>query len=235
MNWLGLATDFDGTIADEGVVAPSTDAALRRLRDSGRRLVMVTGRELPSLHATYPDLGLFDRVVAENGGLLFRPADGSCTVLGPDPSAPLITELRARGVPISLGAVIVATWAPHHATVCEVITQLGVDAEVILNKGAVMVLPRGVDKATGLARAAEELEVPLASFVGVGDAENDVCLFRTCGLGVAVANALPAVKECADLVVRGERGDGVEELVERLVVGPEPAASRGRRSFTRTA
>jgi len=227
MHWLGLATDFDGTLANEGVVTPGTDAALRRLRDSGRQIVMVTGRELPSLHATYPELGLFDRVVAENGGLLFRPADGSCTVLGPDPSPALVDALRARGVPISLGAVIVATWAPHHATVCDVIAQLGVDAEVILNKGAVMVLPRGIDKATGFARAAEELALPLASFVGVGDAENDVCLFRTCGLGVAVANALPAVKACAELVMRGERGMGVEELIERLVVGPEPSARAG--------
>jgi len=125
----------------------------------------------------------------------------------------------------------VATWAEHHATVCEVIAQLGVDAEVILNKGAVMILRKEIDKATGLACAAEELKLPLAAFVGAGDAENDLPLFRARCLGVAVANALPALKDCADLVTRGERGErgeGVEELVDVLVVGPEPTASRAR-------
>jgi len=217
MRWLGLATDFDGTLAAEGSVAPSTAAALARLRASGRRLVMVTGRELPSLRATYPQLDSFDLVVAENGGLLYGPADGSSTVVGPSPSPALIEALQARGVPISTGAVIVATWSPHHDTVCEIIAQLRLDVRVVLNKGAVMILPNGVDKATGLARAAAALSLPLSSFVGIGDAENDLSLFKACGLGVAVANALDEVKAQADLVMRGARGEGVEELIERLL------------------
>lgn len=181
MRWLALATDFDGTLAAEGIVAPSTDAALARLRASGRRLVMVTGRELPSLRAAYPRLASFDLVVAENGGLLYRPADDSSTIIGPSPSPALIEALLARGVPISTGAVVVATWSPHHDTVCEIIERLRLDVRVVLNKGAVMILPNGVDKATGLARAA--------------------------------------------LVMSGERGAGVEELIERLLDGTELTAS----------
>ena len=224
MRWLGLATDFDGTIAAEGDVAASTDAALARLRASGRRLVMVTGRELPSLRDTYAQLAIFDLVVAENGGLLYRPADDSSTVIGPRPAPALVEALLARGVPISTGAVIVATWAPHHDTVCEIIAELRLDVRVVLNKGAVMILPNGVDKATGLARAAEALSLPLSSFVGIGDAENDLPLFEACGLGVAVANALDEVKAKADLVMRGERGAGVEELIDRLLADPELTA-----------
>jgi HAD superfamily hydrolase (TIGR01484 family) len=219
MQWRGLATDFDGTLAGDGVVAPSTDAALARWRASGRVAVMVTGRELPSLRATYEHLDAFDLVVAENGGLLYRPADDTRRVIAHAPRAELVAALQARGVPLSLGEVVVATWAPHLDTVTEVLAQLGLtrDVAVILNKGAVMLLPAGVDKASGLVHAAEELGVPLSAFVGVGDAENDVPLFRACGLGVAVGNALDDVKACAGLVTTGARGAGVEELIDRLL------------------
>jgi len=49
MEWLALATDYDGTLAHAGAVDDLTTAALDRFRDSDRRLVMVTGRELPDL------------------------------------------------------------------------------------------------------------------------------------------------------------------------------------------
>jgi 3-deoxy-D-manno-octulosonate 8-phosphate phosphatase KdsC-like HAD superfamily phosphatase len=53
--------------------------------------------------------------------------------------------------------------------------------------------------------------------VGIGDAENDEPLVALCGCGVAVANAVPALKARASLVTRGERGAGVAEVVERLI------------------
>lgn len=66
--------------------------------------------------------------------------------------------LRARGVgPLSVGRVIVVTWTPHETTVLETIRELGLELQVIFNKGAVMVLPSGVNKATGRAAALEAL------------------------------------------------------------------------------
>ena len=62
-----LATDYDGTIARDGRVDDATLAALRRLRASGRLLVLVTGRELGDLFATFDYCDLFNRIVAENG------------------------------------------------------------------------------------------------------------------------------------------------------------------------
>ena len=46
MHYLALASDYDGTLATDGRVDNATIAALERLRDSGRRLLLVTGREL---------------------------------------------------------------------------------------------------------------------------------------------------------------------------------------------
>jgi hydroxymethylpyrimidine pyrophosphatase-like HAD family hydrolase len=49
MHYLALATDYDGTIADDGVVDKPTLTALERLGGSARRLILVTGRELTDL------------------------------------------------------------------------------------------------------------------------------------------------------------------------------------------
>src|SRR5262245_60552365 len=66
-----LACDYDGTTATDGRIEPATAQALRRLRDSGRKLVLVTGRVLEDLERVCPELDLFDRVVAENGAVLY--------------------------------------------------------------------------------------------------------------------------------------------------------------------
>ena len=88
---------------------------------------------------------------------------------------------------------------------------------MIFNKGAVMVLPSGVNKATGLAAALEELELTPHNVVGIGDAENDHAFLRFCECSVAVANALPMVKQDADVVTIGDHGAGVIEIVDELV------------------
>jgi HAD superfamily hydrolase (TIGR01484 family) len=217
MYFLALATDYDGTLAHEGVVHESTIAALERLKLTGRRLILVTGRELPDLMRVFPAIELFDRVVAENGALLYKPASKEETPLAPPPPAAFVSALRERRVePLSVGRSIVATWEPHEADVLDVIRDLGLELVITFNKGAVMVLPAGVNKATGLVAAAQDLDIALANVVGVGDAENDHAFLRACGCAAAVANALPAVKDEADVVLEGARGAGVAELVQRI-------------------
>jgi HAD superfamily hydrolase (TIGR01484 family) len=218
MRYLALATDYDGTLAHDGRVDGPTLRALGRLRESGRRLALVTGRELNDLKQIFPELDLFDRVVAENGALLYRPRTREEKVLAPAPPPAFLDALRARGVgPLSAGRVIVATWEPHQAAVLDAIHGLGLELQVIFNKGAVMVLPSGVNKATGLLAALDELGLSPHNAVAAGDAENDHALLAACECGVAVANALPALAEHADLVTRGDHGAGVVELIDGLL------------------
>lgn len=219
MRYSTLATDYDGTIAHDGVVDETTVAALRRARDAGLRLLMVTGRELPDLHRTFAHVDLFERVVAENGALLYDPAihDGRSLTSPPPPE--LVAELTRLGIPFSVGRSIVATVEPHEVAVLEAIRRLGLEWHIIFNKGSVMVLPSGVNKATGLTACLEELSLDPRQVVGVGDAENDQAFLSMCGLSVAVANALPSVKAGVDLVTEGARGAGVTELIARLLDG----------------
>jgi hydroxymethylpyrimidine pyrophosphatase-like HAD family hydrolase len=218
MRYLALACDYDGTLAADGHVASATVSVLERLVASGRKLILVTGRELGDLRSVFSRLDLFEWVVAENGALLYRPADKLEKVLGEPPSVQFVTALRkASVVPLFVGQVIVATWKPHEVAVFDTIRDLGLELQVIFNKEAVMVLPAGVNKATGLKAAVKELGLSLHNVVGVGDAENDHAFMSVCECSVAVGNALPSIKERADIVTPGERGHGVTELVNQLL------------------
>src|SRR4051812_43499886 len=88
-----LATDYDGTIATHGTVDEATLHALRRFRESGRLLIMVTGRRMEDLRAVFPQVNGFDLVVAENGALLHWPHDGREELLTEKPSAEFVAYL----------------------------------------------------------------------------------------------------------------------------------------------
>jgi hydroxymethylpyrimidine pyrophosphatase-like HAD family hydrolase len=230
MRYAALACDYDGTLAHDGTVADETVVALERLRGSGRKLILVTGRQLDDLMRVFARLDLFDRAVVENGALLYRPATREERRLAEPPPPAFVDGLRARGVPLSVGRVIVATVSPHDVAALDVIRDLGLDLQVILNKGSVMVLPSGTDKATGLAVALEELGLSARNVVAVGDAENDQTLLAMCGCAVAVANALPMLKERADLVTAGARGAGIVELVHAMIANDLRDVAVRRRS-----
>lgn len=218
MRYRALACDYDGTLAHDGVVSSATAAALDRFRASGRTLIMVTGRELPELKTVCPYLDRFEYIVAENGALLHCPNEERTRLLCEPASEELVRVLRAANMrPLSVGQAIIATVEPNEVVVIEEIKRLGLELQVIFNKGSVMVLPSGVNKATGLALVLGEMKLAPRDVVAVGDAENDHAFLEVCGVGVAVSNALPMLKERADLVTQRARGDGVSELIDRIL------------------
>lgn len=232
-----LATDYDGTLATDGQVTAQTLAALELWQGAGHQLVLITGRQLDDLRTVFSRFELFDWVVAENGAVLYSPSLNTKILLAKSPpqefvhalsdrisqserSSQLMSEEfeRLRNLaPVSAGQVIVATWTPHDVTATMLIEEMGLNLDVILNKGAVMILPKGIDKATGLEAAIAKLNIPLEQVVGVGDAENDLAFLTQCGYSVAVNNALPTVKDQVDWVTNGDRGAGVEELIQHLL------------------
>src|SRR5262245_18909310 len=218
MRYLILATDYDGTLARLGHVEPPVWDAIRRLRESGRKAIMVTGRELEDLQAICPHLDLFERVVAENGAIIFRPATKEVQTLAEPPPPEFAARLRALGAaPLSAGHVIVATVKPFETLVLKTINEMGLELQVIFNQESVMVLPSGVNKATGLVAVLKELGYSPHNAVGIGDAENDHALLSVCECGVAVGNGVPALKERADLVTLAGEGAAVTELIDQIL------------------
>jgi HAD superfamily hydrolase (TIGR01484 family) len=227
MNVRALATDYDGTIAWHGAVERSTSCALQQFKDSGRKVLLVTGREIPDLLSVFSEPGLFDLIVAENGALLYHPNTKETRALAPLPSEVFVDHLRQAGVhPLSVGRVIVATQENYYGVVSQIIRDLALDLRIIMNKGALMVLPSQINKATGLLEALYELNIPASEVVGVGDAENDYAFLELCGFSAAVANAVPGLKSVVRFVTRADHGAGVEELISTLLTRSESLAVR---------
>jgi HAD superfamily hydrolase (TIGR01484 family) len=222
MRFQVVASDYDGTLANQGRVAKGTLEVLERVQESGRKLLLITGRELESLQSVFPELDLFDLIVAENGALLYRPSTGEEKVLGNTPPPAFVEMLRRSGAnPLSVGRSIVATVQPYEAEVYKAIRQLGLDMQIIFNRESVMVLPAGVDKSTGFRAALAELGLPSGSALGIGDAENDYAFLSLCGFSVAVDNAILSLKKRVDLVTCGEDGAGVVEVLQKLLTAED--------------
>lgn len=218
MRYHALACDYDGTIAHHGRVSESTLAALRRTQESGRRIILVTGRRIDDLYAACPEADIFDCIVAENGAVFYDPRRRREVLLSDRPDPQFVSDLERRGVtPIDVGKAVVATWEPHESAVLEAIQHSGLELQMTFNKGAIMVLPSGVNKNSGLRTALRWLGLSPHNTVGVGDAENDHAFLMLCEFSVAVANALDSIKSRVDLVTERDHGGGVEDLIEDLL------------------
>ena len=130
----------------------------------------------------------------------------------------LARDLARRGVhPLARGRAILATRRPHEIAVLESIRDLDLELQITFNGDAVMVLPSGVNKGSGLRAALRELDLSIHEAVGVGNGQNDHSFLDLCECAVAVANAVDAVKAKADFTTPGAAGAGVIQLIDELI------------------
>jgi hypothetical protein len=204
-------------LATNGRVEGLVLEALIRLRESGRKIVLITGRELDELLSIFPEIELFDLVVAENGALLYQPESKLLTTLCPPPDPTFVQEMERRQAPIWVGRCIVGTVRPHNKLAAALIHRLNLPLQVVFNKESVMVMPQGLDKGTGLLAGLSALGVEPMQTVGIGDGENDLPFLMQCGFSLAVANAIPGLKKQVSAVSSRNNGRGVRALVEQLI------------------
>jgi hydroxymethylpyrimidine pyrophosphatase-like HAD family hydrolase len=225
--YLALAADGDGTLVTRGSMSRATLRALQRLVESGRKLILVTGERLATV-VDFPHLTLFHRIVAENGAILLNPAGHKQRRLCKPRPLKLLAGLQSRVRGLHPGNVVICGKISQREAVEHALRKLGSDWRTVLNRRDLLILPPGVSKATGLAAALEELNLSPRQTVGMGDAENDLPLIECCGLSAAPADAVGIVKAAAKVVMRKRAGDGVAELVARILKGdlPPPQVSR---------
>ncbi len=206
-----VALDYDGTLA-EGQVAPDTLAALAEARARGIRVILVTGRIISELRDVFVGFeDHLDAVVAENGAVLLTPV-GVRRLAAPVDRA-VSAALSARGVVHRRGMVLVACAAADESVALEAVRGLGLDCQLVRNRGELMILPAGVAKGSGLREALGDLGLSHHNTIGVGDGENDHSLLDVCEIGVGVANAVDAIRAHADVMLALPDGQGVAELL----------------------
>jgi len=227
-----LALDYDGTIAENGVLEQDVRAAIAEAREQGLYVILVTGRILADLERVAGDLQLFDGVVAENGAVVYFPESERSLLLSAAPSALFLKELSRRNLPYLIGESVVELDASHAADVLEVIQETQLPLVLLFNRGRMMVLPQAVSKATGLREILRALRLSTHNAIGIGDAENDHQLLSCCEVGLAVEWGSPALKATADEVLHGEGPRAVARYIERLTAEPRIPPDRLARRKT---
>jgi len=212
-----FVVDFDGTGSEGGSLAPELDLALRTARAKGFMAILATGRLLEDLHHIGVDPGTFDAVVAENGGVIWFPAEDRLLREAEPPPVGFLDRLRRAGMPFHVGSVLVGTWQEWAGEALDHVRAAGLDLQLVFNRGAVMLLPSGVTKETGVRRALVELGRSARNAIAFGDAENDLPLLRAVEIGVAARGSVPSVLEVADERLSHPGPEGVARFVRHVV------------------
>ena len=182
-------------------------------------MILATGRIMDDLRAVFPQVEEHvDAVVAENGAIMVTPV--GVRLLAPPVNRAVSLALTARGVSHRDGQVLIACSAADEPAALEVVRELGLDCQLVRNRSEMMILPAGVTKGGGVREALDDLGLSPHNTIGVGDAENDHSLLDVCEIGVAVANAVDAIKAHADVTLGAPDGQGVAELLRgQLLAG----------------
>jgi hydroxymethylpyrimidine pyrophosphatase-like HAD family hydrolase len=207
-----LAFDFDGTLAVNGDVSPEVETALEQCRASGYVLFLVTGRRFETV--TLGHLGeIFSGVVWENGAVLSHTASGETYLPFGQLDPRLLKAMEDAGIPFERGLAIAATWTPHDQALWRLLSTHGGTSSIEYNKGAVMVLPPGATKGSGLERLLALCGLSSRNLAAFGDAENDLSMLTLAEVSVAVGDAVPAVIETADVLAKTPGPQGVLEIL----------------------
>jgi phosphoglycolate phosphatase (TIGR01487 family) len=204
-----LAVDFDGTVRGAGTnVSRRLIHRLISIRKAGTRVVLVTGRCIPELEQLI-DISLFDAIVAENGTIVL--IGGKKTLLAPRSWGPVRAKLM-KHFERGCEEVVISTDRDQEARAFRVVKDM---AKIELNKNRIMIMPKGLDKGSGLAVAIGRLGAE-GSIASIGDGENDLSMFRASDYKVALENSVDALKRQADYTATLPNGEGVVEAIDCL-------------------
>ena len=215
MRLLVIATDYDGTIATDGVLHPAARAAINNARERNVLVVIVTGRILSELRAVAGGLDFVDGVVAENGAVVALQG-GHTMQLGQTPPMSLLTALTERGIDFKVGRCVVEMDASFSNVAMSLIREQELPLAVTFNRQRMMLLPPSISKASGLKELLNAIGVSMHNSLGIGDAENDHELLRCCEYGVAVDWGSERLKASADEVIPGRGPEAVGAFVDRV-------------------
>lgn len=217
-----IAVDVDGTLYDGVEVAPEAVEGLRAAHADGHAIVIVTGRRWEELGHVVPTvLELTDRAVCEEGGVLVDVNTGQLTLLADPVEVELLDGLRVAGVPgLDIGHVVVGAPTASLAVVTNVRDTVGSRRAIITNKGSIALTPLGCDKGTGLRAAIADLDLQQRPILAIGDASNDLAMFRIATIAIGVANADDAVRASGVLLTTASAGHGVAEALRRFLPRP---------------
>jgi hypothetical protein len=214
-----LVIDIDGTLTDEQRQLDLRAAAA--IRELTVPVILASGNVLGFVKCAAKLIGTSDIMIAENGGVVSMGFDGPVYVGGNKARCQEVLEILGRHFDLEEldSAERRSEVALRRNFDIDAARQVLVDGNIrdieLVDTGfAVHIKTVDVNKGTALVSVAKLMGLDTGDFVAIGDSANDIEMIRAAGLGVAVGNAHPALKDAADLVTKGQYGAGVVEALK---------------------
>lgn len=85
----------------------------------------------------------------------------------------------------------------------------------------VEIITKGINKGLAVSWLCERYGISIEESIAMGDSENDIAMITTAGLGVAMGNAMPKVKQAADYIADTNDNDGVAKVIYKFCLNGE--------------
>ena len=228
-------------------ISPRTMAVLQQCMDNGMQPVIVTGRARSSIPALLPPEFPVIPWICSHGAETYLDGRRLASNMIDVPLAKeIVRAVESVASGMKLSTVLDGIWyatlpigIPHVIAdlgtvidrpvpklVCDLSPLADVEAfssalpegcKLIIAANLGEIVAAGVSKISALRSLLEEWGMTLHDAVAFGDHLPDLDMLAACGLGVAMGNAVPEVKEAADLVTSSCDEDGIAEVLERLI------------------
>jgi phosphoglycolate phosphatase (TIGR01487 family) len=221
-----FAIDIDGTLTENGggTIHLPAFQNLRTLEKLGYRIIYVTGRSSIEAYILSVFGGTTKIAVGENGGVVtISPSDHillgnkeKC-IMGYNTLNRKIDNVKiTNGFDRMTEIVLERTFDIDKGK--KIFKENNLDLDLYDSKYSFHINNRGINKATGLAKALDILKINPSETVTIGDSETDIPLFEFCGFSIALNHSDKIVKSKANHVVSGNEGKGLVEALDYIAL-----------------
>jgi phosphoglycolate phosphatase len=221
-----FAIDIDGTLTENGggIIHLPAVQNLRTLEKLGYRIIYVTGRSSVEAYILSVFTGTTKIAVGENGGVVtLSPSEH--IILGNKEECIKGYRILTRKLEnVKLKNVfdrmteVVLERTFNIELGKQILQEDNLGVELHDSQYSFHINNRGINKATGLAKALDILKIKPSETVTIGDSETDIPLFQYCAFGIALNHADDIVKSKANYVVSQNSGKGLVEALDYIAL-----------------
>ena len=237
-----VAIDLDGTLlSDQKTISSVNLNWLQKAADAGVIIALATGRGLPNVEPYLKEMQIDVPMVLTNGAEVWA----STSELLERHFIPEEEKLRLHQLAVEKDVhywgysvegifrrkdwqeqILSYPWIKFGIR-CDDLTKIHALRETVRAWDTVEVtyaepvhmevMAKGVTKASGIARLCKHFNLTMSDVMAIGDSQNDAALLKQAGLGIAMENAEPQIKDLADAVTLTENENGVAHAIQRFI------------------
>ncbi|HET8792979.1 MAG TPA: phosphoglycolate phosphatase [Nitrososphaeraceae archaeon] len=221
-----FAIDIDGTLTENGggIIHLPAFQNLKTLEKLGYKIIYVTGRSSIEAYILSVFGGTTKIAVGENGGVVtLSPTEHillgnkhKC-IMAYNILTSNIDNVKKKNVFERMTEVVLERTFDIEIGK-KILKENNLDIDLFDSKYSFHINSKGINKATGLAKALDILKISPSDTVTIGDSETDIPLFEFCGYSIALNHSDENVKSKANHVVSGNEGKGLVEALDYIAL-----------------